>query len=573
MNAKGGSVSFQEWAQAWVHRVLLPGGLTLFGLAFLALAASFLQSHQRLQIAVQQWRRSADLLIEKRDVATLNALSERFLSEFPGSQMKIQSTLKTVWKYPASSEGTNHYNIQPLELKSLPSAHSLIYVPWSSAYQGPLLFGFCLLVLLGVAWLLVRKTLQSVSAEFGRVVIGIGGGKPTQIAELDLMLSTLSASQQREESLKSKVALGQLAAQVAHDIRSPLAALNMIEREASCLQEDTRLLLRSVTARIGDIANQLIQRNLEARSDTSLGGNESKAVPELISGLIESVMSEKRAQFKERAQLILETSINESALPAFAFIQPVEFKRLLSNLINNAAEAIPEEGRIRVTADLVRTEGFSPGSPTVIELRIIDTGVGIPEALLPKLGDRGKTYGKPDGSGLGIYHAKSQIEAWGGRLQIKSKPGAGTTLILQVAEVPAPRWFCSQLTIVPQSTVVILDDDPSIHGIWHSRLRDHSRLIHLTHSKQLEEWVQSFPRSEHTTFLVDYELNAESTNGLKLIERFKTGPRSILVTSRYEDPHVRSECQRLGVLLLPKRLAATIPIKRLGASLSSIQIS
>jgi len=89
----------------------------------------------------------------------------------------------------------------------------------------------------------------------------------------------------------------------------------------------------------------------------------------------------------------------------FAAVDPIEFKRLLSNLITNAVEALDGAGSVVLKLRPLESE---------VELTIQDTGKGIPPQILSSLGRRGVSYGKAHGSGLGIYHAKNAIESWGG---------------------------------------------------------------------------------------------------------------------------------------------------------------
>jgi signal transduction histidine kinase len=68
----------------------------------------------------------------------------------------------------------------------------------------------------------------------------------------------------------------------------------------------------------------------------------------------------------------------------------------------------------------------------MVRFRIKDNGVGIPGELLDKLGEKGASFRDGDrrGSGLGLYHAKANIEAWGGKLTIQSVVGEGTEIAI-----------------------------------------------------------------------------------------------------------------------------------------------
>jgi signal transduction histidine kinase len=98
-----------------------------------------------------------------------------------------------------------------------------------------------------------------------------------------------------------------------------------------------------------------------------------------------------------------------------------EWLRVLSNLMDNAIESLPKTGgRVRVQLALIL--------PSLISVAVMDTGSGIPKEILPKLFARGATFGKTQGTGLGLFHAKSQIESWGGKLEIASTSEIGTSI-------------------------------------------------------------------------------------------------------------------------------------------------
>lgn len=71
----------------------------------------------------------------------------------------------------------------------------------------------------------------------------------------------------------------------------------------------------------------------------------------------------------------------------------VEFKRVIINLINIAAEAIENVGEVIISVT-------HAGKSVTIEIK--DNGKGIPKAVLPKLGERGFSFGKQAGTGLGL---------------------------------------------------------------------------------------------------------------------------------------------------------------------------
>lgn len=357
--------------------------------------------------------------------------------------------------------------------------------------------------------------------------------------------------------------------QVSHDIRSPLSVLNVIAGTLKDLPEDKRLPMRSAINRINDIANQLLQKNTfepsnKIISTTSISEikaepNEQNFTTELLSSIVDVMVSEKRIQFREKASVVIETDLEES-YGAFAAIDSIEFKRVLSNLINNSVEALKKEnGRVEVSVK---------NYPSKKLVAVRDNGSGIPPHILEKLGEKGVTHGKEgteSGSGLGIYHAKKTIESFGGTFAIRSQEGFGTEIRMEFPNCEPPSWFVPEIALKHGQTVVALDDDQSVLEVWKQRfgsLNEPVSIVAFTSGNEFNNWIESNTESAtQAIFLMDYELIGQRLTGLDLIEENKLSHRAILVTSRYEEPQIRKRCEKLGVKLTPKSMAGYVPIE------------
>jgi signal transduction histidine kinase len=239
--------------------------------------------------------------------------------------------------------------------------------------------------------------------------------------------------------LRIKESFEVFAAQVAHDIRSPLAALSSAAATLDASVEQ-RQLISGAVGRIGDIAEDLLHRYRKPEEAVP-----SKAAACRIDTVIGQVVEEKRLQFAAKPGLkILFESRGISAIA-----EPRELQRLVSNLMNNAMEACGQTGVIKISVT-------SSGDKALISVE--DSGKGIPPEILAKLGKKGETHGKAGGTGLGLYHAREKTESWGGKLRIESEPGKGTrvTAELQLAGQP----------LAADSAAVLLDDDPLVHMNW-----------------------------------------------------------------------------------------------------------
>lgn len=353
---------------------------------------------------------------------------------------------------------------------------------------------------------------------------------------------------------------GLLAAQVSHDIRSPLSALNMVTASLRDLPEEKRILIRSATQRISDVANNLLQ--IKKESALSMKATEvplaQKLELELIPALVAQAVSEKRLILRANPNIQISfQSVN--GFSSFAKVSGSELKRVLSNLINNAIEAFEmNDGLILVS---VNDNGRS------ITITVEDNGIGMSSDLLEKVGQLGlSSKSKGDsGSGLGLFHAKQTVQMFHGQLKIESQLDVGTKVIIELPKHRPALWFASAIPLFDCKQVVSLDDDASVHLVWQERLRSYieSGLIHYRcfSKTELEILLKNGRINKfETLFLIDYEMIDQKESGLDLIEELNLSKQSILVTSHYEESHIRQRVEKLGTKMLPKSLVGQVPI-------------
>lgn len=262
--------------------------------------------------------------------------------------------------------------------------------------------------------------------------------------------------QNRRMQDERDAAIGRVAAQVAHDIRSPLAALEVAAGDASQLPEDKRLLIGSAIDRIRDIANSLLDRHRSHAAGSGINAPQATSAelaPQLLASLIEPVASEKRLQLLSDSRIEIELTLDSSSDGIFSAVPPAEFKRLVSNLINNSVEAFGSDRGV-LTVSLRARNGRA-----IMEVR--DSGKGIPPDILAKLGHRGETHGKPGGTGLGLFHARTSVEAWDGSLAIESEVGKGTTVTISLPLASPPTNSGGELF-----DAVLIDDDALARATW-----------------------------------------------------------------------------------------------------------
>ena len=210
----------------------------------------------------------------------------------------------------------------------------------------------------------------------------------------DQMIENLEMGQHELiEAEKNKAAL-KIAEQVAHDIRSPLAALEMITEDLPA-NSDQKLLVKRSIDRISQIVKDLAIRN-------SLKGQEVKQIT-LLSSLINQTVLEKRVEIKNTNNITIQFNMNQDNYGVFSKVEPLGFKRVLSNLINNSIEAIGEKENGLIEILLTFDRGH-------VAVTIIDNGPGIDEKIKNEIFEQGFSTKQGGGRGLGLFYSKRKIE-------------------------------------------------------------------------------------------------------------------------------------------------------------------
>lgn len=398
----------------------------------------------------------------------------------------------------------------------------------------------------------VRRPLLNLHQNLAPVLEGqnsplLGVFKVSEVESVAKQVKDLVA---RYEDRKVKAAIGELAAQVAHDIRSPLSVLALVTRTGSELPDAQRRLLESATSRIQTIAEDLLRRYKgESSSKLSHAHPGSSA---LALTLIERILSEKRALYIDR-DINFDLEVQADAAFAFLNLEPIALSRILSNLIDNAVEAM-ETSTPKIWLELrggKRKTNF-------IEIIVEDNGRGIPADVLPKLGTKGASFNKDQGTGLGLHYAKSTLEEAGGDLSIESTVGAGTRVALRIPTKTAPDWFAQEIPAQRGQKIVVIDDDPTIHEFLKTKLSG----FEVEHC--IDDYISTLHKlasDSRCLFLFDNKLSAQGPTGLDLIQKFYLGQRSLLMTSDFESPEIQRRVLNLGCRMLPKPLLPYVPIR------------
>jgi PAS domain S-box-containing protein len=216
----------------------------------------------------------------------------------------------------------------------------------------------------------------------------------------------------REQAEKAISAYEELMAVVSHDLRNPLNAIMLgaaaIERDPGNAVATAATITRSA-ARMARLIEDLVDLSSIHAGRLAVSPTEVSThalAQEALDGFA-SFAAEKgvRLTLAERGTAVLHCD-------------PKRVAQVLSNLLGNALKFTPAGGVVSLTIDVGDLE---------TELAVIDSGPGIAQADLPRVFERNwqARATAPQGRGLGLYIAKSIVEAHGGRIWAESAPGEG----------------------------------------------------------------------------------------------------------------------------------------------------
>ena len=232
---------------------------------------------------------------------------------------------------------------------------------------------------------------------------------------------------QTEQELRQRErlsSLGMLAAEVAHEVRNPLAVIRMLWHTAIRglgLSEEQGRDLQLIETKLGQM-NGILDRvlNLARSADPLMGEVDAKDVMEEVALLVRLKLSASKIRL----------SLNfQKGRPIRIRGDRSQLEQAVLNLVLNAQESMTDGGQLQLGA--VRR-----GKEVVFVVE--DTGKGMEKDVAERLFEPFLS-GRPGGTGLGMALVRRTVEAHGGRLQIKSKPGKGTKV-----EMWLPAWADSK---------------------------------------------------------------------------------------------------------------------------------
>jgi two-component system sensor histidine kinase GlrK len=252
---------------------------------------------------------------------------------------------------------------------------------------------------------------------------------PPEINELAMAFNHMCDRLKELDEMKAD-----LIANVSHEFRTPLAVI----REAVSLyidsvdtasrEKQSKLLgiVQEECERLIDSVNKVL--NL-SRMDAGIIDYQMEKYN--LSHLIAIGVS-KVQPIATRKEIALGVDVSSDSL--YAVMDPEKMGQVFDNLLGNALKFTPEKGKVSIGAVLRQTdmEGYSgDNKKEFIEVRVSDTGPGIPEENIHDIFDKYKKLHEK-GTGLGLYIARQIINAHGGNIWVESNGKTGSTFFFTV---------------------------------------------------------------------------------------------------------------------------------------------
>ena len=295
---------------------------------------------------------------------------------------------------------------------------------------------FALLAGLAASWVISRSLARPVS-QLTRAMAAVGAGdldhpiETSATGEIgDVARALASMTRQlrdsREQLLQAEklASIGEMSAAVAHGLRNPLASLRaaaqLVRRHPASPSATEHL--DAIIEEVDRLDRRIT--HLLSFSRPAPFHPVSESLPRLVEELLPAVAQPIRDQGVE-----LQMSV-PAALPQVR-VDPMQLEQAILEIVSNALDAMPSGGRLRIGA--FTGDGAAAGEVVV---EVSDIGGGIPPQVLSSVCEPFFTT-RQEGTGLGLAIAKRYVEQNGGRLEIVSRPGDGTTVRVRLPAEPA----------------------------------------------------------------------------------------------------------------------------------------
>jgi signal transduction histidine kinase len=208
--------------------------------------------------------------------------------------------------------------------------------------------------------------------------------------------------------------VGRFAGTIVHDFKNPLTVISL-SAELACDPKTAQPARAKAQERITRHVDSMTAMLDELLEFTRPSGRQVALARVDFAGFLLPLLKEIEQEIAGRHITI------EHGTPPVGIdvrIEPGRMSRLMHNLINNACDEMPDEGKIMLRYEVANGE---------LRVDVEDTGQGIAPEIVAQLFQPFATHGKLQGTGLGLSICKKIVEDHGGKISARSAPGKGAT--------------------------------------------------------------------------------------------------------------------------------------------------
>ncbi len=318
-------------------------------------------------------------------------------------------------------------------------------------------------------------------------------------SDLKQTLKELKQAQDQIIQTEKLRAMGEMASGVAHDFNNVLAVIlgniQLLLHQLNHLSpEEIRERLRIIERSSKDGAETVrrIQEFTGVRRDKEF-------TPLSINEIIGEVISITQPRWKDQAQkrgIQIELISKLEEMPMILG-NPSELREVLTNIIFNAVDAMPEGGKLTLST-YHRAEGW-------VEVRIADTGIGMTKEVKRKVFDPFFTTKGVTNSGLGMSVSYGIIKRHGGEILIESELGRGTTFILRLplsyGEEASQKEVLKPVKEGRSARILVIDDEDSVRDILFQMLKAKGHQVVVASNG--EEGIERFKNEKFDLVFTD----------------------------------------------------------------------
>ena len=226
------------------------------------------------------------------------------------------------------------------------------------------------------------------------------------------------------------LAWGEMAKQVAHEVKNPLTPMKLSVQHLVRAWTDERrdfggILKRNAGAILGEIERLALIARSFSRLASPGAAEKGPLVPVAANRVIREVLDLYSGGGGASVQVVGEL---HPGLPPVA-CRADELKEVLLNLVENARNAMPGGGVVRIVA------AQSDDDPGRQVISVEDEGVGIPDEFLPRIFEP-QFSTRSTGAGLGLAIVKRLVDSWKGAVEVESEAGVGTRVRIRLLAMP-----------------------------------------------------------------------------------------------------------------------------------------